>query len=281
MTIRRNYQVFQNRQQLNFIITGGLLLLIAANVLLDFSFTWFKNSSFYLSESLLFSSYWLLFLPLLTFLFSILKQTQKTSIKSGLVGLATLFHLFLYPALVWVISKTACSHTCGYWQTFNFGLSAYCIKTILIYGFSVGAFTFLNNKSQHAAAEKRTGEKTEAKIFINALLVTDNNNKKLLLQTTDIFYFSANSPYIEIYHSSRKYLHAETLKSLEMKLDNRQFIRIHKSHIVNLAKIILLQSRQNGDYDITLSDNTVLRVSRNYARNFKAALEQYTQLTIK
>jgi DNA-binding LytR/AlgR family response regulator len=71
------------------------------------------------------------------------------------------------------------------------------------------------------------------------------------------------------------------LKSLENQLDKKQFIRIHKSHIINLQKIISYQSRQNGDYDVTLSDGTVLRVSRNYAKDFKSKAEQHTHLTTK
>lgn len=202
-------------------------------------------------------------------------QTEKIEIKLLFVSLATVVHLFFYPLLVWTISKICYSHTFDYWQTFNYGLSAYCIKTLIIYGFSVFAFTILHKKKQTSLTE----EKTEK--FISSILVANNNNKKILLQVNDIFYFSANSPYIDIYHSSKKYLHTETLKSLEIQLDDKQFIRIHKSHIVNINKVTSIQSRQNGDYDTTLLDNTILRVSRNYAKNFKSVFGRDTHLTSK
>lgn len=196
------------------------------------------------------------------------------------VSFSIAFHLFLYPALVWIISKIFYNHTFDYWQTFNFGLSAYFIKTIIIYGFSLVAFTLLNKKIQAQQTEKEVEEKTEKQNFISSILISDNNNKKLLLQANDILYFSANSPYISIYHSSKKHLHTETLKSLETQLDDKQFIRIHKSHIVNIKKIVSIQSRQNGDYDIILSDSTILRVSRNYAKDFKSKFSEQHQLTI-
>ncbi|MNY49270.1 Sensory transduction protein LytR [compost metagenome] len=102
-----------------------------------------------------------------------------------------------------------------------------------------------------------------------------------MLDVNDIFYISANSPYVNIYHISKKYLHNETLKSLENQLDQQHFIRIHKSYIVNLQKITCYQSRQNGDYDVVLSDGAILRVSRNYAKHFKSKFEQYTHVTAK
>ena len=68
-----------------------------------------------------------------------------------------------------------------------------------------------------------------------------------------------------------------TLKSLSEKLDNRLFVRIHKSEIVNLSKVQSYQSRQNGDYDVTISDSSVLRISRNFAKDFKTKLDLFTQ----
>ncbi len=281
LTIQQTYQIFQSKQKLNFIIAACIVLFIFANVLLDFSITLLDNSSFYLSESLLFSSYWFLFLPLLTLVLKTTKETERLELKLLFLSSIIVFHLLLYPALVWIVSRIFYNHTFDYWQTFNFGLSAYSIKTLIIYGFSFVAFTLLKKKIAAPQIEKEVEEKTERKDFINSILISDNNYKKILLQVTDILYFSANSPYINIFHCSKKYLHTETLKSLETQLDDKQFVRIHKSHIVNIQKIVSIQSRQNGDYDIALSDETVLRVSRNFAKNLKSKFSEQHQFTIK
>jgi DNA-binding LytR/AlgR family response regulator len=204
------------------------------------------------------------------------KTSERVVLKLLLIGSATALHLYIYPALVWIISKIFYQHTFDYWQTFNFGLSAYFMKTVIIYGFSVITFALSNKKYLSLQIEKNN--KTN---FATCILVSDSHNKKIPLQVKDIFYFSANSPYVSIYHSSKKYLHTETLKSLEGQLDDKQFIRIHKSHIVNIHKITSIQSRQNGDYDLTLSDNTILRVSRNYAKNFNSRFEQHTRFAAK
>ena len=275
MTIKQTYQIFQSKLKLNFIITICIVLLIFVNILLDFSFTLYHKSSFYISESLLFSSFWILFLPLLLLILKTIKKTEKLTLKLLYVSLIIAFHLLTYPALVWIISKICYNHTFDYWQTFNFGLTTYSIKTVIIYGFSFITFTLLNKRLQSLPKENKKQS------FINSILISDNNNKKLLLQVNNILYFSANSPYINVYDSSKKYLYTETLKSLETQLDNNQFVRIHKSHIVNIYHISSIQSRQNGDYDITLSNSTILRVSRNYAKDFKSKFSEQHQLTLK
>ncbi len=275
------YQIFQKKQKLNSIIATCIMLFIFTNVLLDFLFTLSQNSSFYISESLIFSSYWLLFLPLLTLAFKISWKVEKLDLKLFFLSLITILHLFSYPALVWIISKTFYYHTFDYWQTFNFGLSAYFIKSVIVYGFSFLAFIQINKKIQLPQIEKEIEVLTEKQDFIRSILIADNNNKKSLINVNDILYFSANSPYININILEKKYLHTETLKSLEKQLDHKQFVRIHKSHIVNIHKISSIESRQNGDYDIKLSNNKILRLSRNYTKNFKSKLSDFHQLNTK
>lgn len=276
MALQLTYSIFQNRQKLNSVFAACLVLFIAANVTLDYLATLFQNSAFYISESLLFSSYWVLFFPLLALFLKLIKKTEKATFKLLLIGLAIIVHLLFYPALVWILSKVFYSHTFPYWQTFNFGLSAYFIKTVIIYGFLFIVFAFSNQKNQAL----QLVEENKTKSYINSILISDGN-KKSIIAVNDIFYFSANSPYVDIYHASKKYLHTETLKSLEAELNTTQFVRIHKSHIVNTSKISSVQSRHNGDYDITLINGTTLRMSRNYVKNFKLQFSEQHQLTLK
>lgn len=282
MTIQPiTYQIFQSKWKMKPILSVCLALFILATIVLDYLFSHFQNSAFYISESLLFSTYWVLFFPLLTFVLKLIKKTEKVELKLLCISSAIIFHLFSYPTLVWILSKTFYYHTFPYWQTFNFGLSTYLIKTVIIYGFSLAAFTLLNKTIQAQQRSKEAAEEADKKNFISSILISDGHNKKLLLQVNDILYFSANSPYINIYHLSKKHLYTETLKSLENQLNDNQFVRIHKSYIVNIDKISSIQSRQNGDYDIALSDHTILRLSRNYAKNFKSRFAEQHQLTIR
>ncbi|RBI92946.1 LytTR family transcriptional regulator [Elizabethkingia miricola] len=256
-------------------------MFIAANIILDYLFTIFQNSSFYFSESLLFSSYWVIYILLLPLFFKLVGQLKKITSKLLLTNSAIVLHLIIYPALVWVLSEVFYNHTFPYWQTFNFAISAYFIKTVIIYGFLLVIITIYGQKLQSHTIAKGTIGENKTKNFISSLIVSDSNSTKIVLAVDDILYFSANTPYINIYHHSKKYLHTETLKSLESQLNNNQFVRIHKSYIVNINKIMSIQSRQNGDYDVTLLDNTILRVSRSYAKNFKDKFSQQHRVSTK
>lgn len=261
------YLIFQGKLKQSILLAAGILLLVFFNIGLDFLFTQFHNSAFYISESLLFSSsFWILFFPLLLMLSNYLGKSNKLGYQLLTIGLITLFHLLAYPALVWALSKVFYSHTFAYWQTFNFALNAYLIKTLLIYIFVFLIITISKRKFQANAEEEFIGTNN----FLTSIVVSDQHNKKVIINTNDIAYFSASSPYIVIYHQSKKYLHTETLKSLEQQLNRHQFVRVHKSHIINLQKLDSYQSRQNGDYDLTLTDGTILRLSRNYAKEFKS-----------
>lgn len=275
------FHFFQKENRLIYMIAGSIIIMMIFNIILDYCFTAFQNSAFYFSESFLFSSHWILYFPLLLLILK--KGTDNLGLKLVFTALAILTHQFAYPALIWFLSKVFYAHTFDYWQTFNFGLSSYLIKSILIYGFFFLAFNFLHKKTNQLQITDETADETRPKIFINSIIISDNNNIKSIMPVNDIFYISANTPYVDIHGDLKKHLHYGTLKSLENQLDGSQFIRIHKSYIINLQKIASYKSRQNGDYDVVLSNKTksVLRVSRNYAKDFKSMIKQHTHLTIK
>ncbi|MCD8540927.1 MAG: LytTR family transcriptional regulator, partial [Leadbetterella sp.] len=253
----------------------------------DYFFSEVQSTSFYLSESLLFSTYWLLFLPLLNIQW---KMAARRPVKGFLyAALVTAIHLLSYPALVWLISGCFYGHTFAYRQTFDYGLATYFIKTFLIYGLSVPAIALIRASSLalkvddlpagisgHKTVPVPREEPAESTCFPRSLLVPDTNNSKIRIQIADILYFSANSPYINVYHPVKKYLLTETLRALEIKLSPDQFVRIHKSCIVNVEKVVSCRSRLNGGYDLELCDGTQLRLSRNYTARFRARFHRHT-----
>lgn len=277
MTTNQAYQILENKQQRNIFVIACLLLLTLLTIGLDFLFSQIQNTSFYISESLLFGSFWLLFFPLLNIQFDLTKRSKKISVGIFIASVMITIHLFAYPVMVLFLSKFFYNHTFPYWQTFNFQLTEHFIKLIIIYFLPLPIILIYQNK----LLKKQVIEKTELskQNFITSLIVSNANNKKIVIDTNEILYFSANSPYINIHHPVKRYLYSDTLKSLQIQLDNDQFIRIHKSYIVNISKVISYQSRLNGDYDLLLSDNTTLRVSRNYAATFKSAFEPQHRLT--
>ena len=90
--------------------------------------------------------------------------------------------------------------------------------------------------------------------------------------TNDILQITTADVYIAIQTSEKKFLHHETLKSMQSRLDPQKFLRIHRSTIINLDAVVSYKSRLNGDYDVLLMNQQETRLSRNYAAAFKMAL---------
>ncbi len=178
------------------------------------------------------------------------------------VVLASVMHMVLFSMLVFGLSSLFFSHTYAIGKGLSYTLSQDFYKYLFVYG-AIAYFHFRKD----AAQEDKPAEKIPA--VLPDKIVVSLGRKNMALNSNDIFFISASSPYISINTADKKVLHTETLKSISKKLDKNHFIRIHKSTIVNLDKIVSYKSRLNGDYDILLSNQQQLRLSRNYVNTFR------------
>ena len=252
-----------------------LVFCVALTVALDILYAKSQQTSFYFSESLLFSSFWCLFLPFLFAQFYFSGVFSSKLSKVWLITFPIFAHLLSYPAIVWVISGLFFEHQFAYGQTLRYELTSYSFVLLLVYTLPLTLFNVFKRKNQKK--ERPTGMEGPNNA-LKSLLVTDGN-KRVHLKPNDILYILANPPYINIHHPEKRYLHAETLKSILGKLDPALFARVHKSAIVNLEKVQTIKSRLNGDYDLTMTDGTEIRLSRNYVAGFRQVFKNPHQDT--
>lgn len=99
------------------------------------------------------------------------------------------------------------------------------------------------------------------------------HNSSTLVLAKDILYIQTADPYIALHTAERKYLLSQSLAAIMAQLDPG-FVRVHRSAIINLHALRKWTSRGNGDYDLHMADGTVLRLSRNYLRQFREQLEK-------
>lgn len=103
-------------------------------------------------------------------------------------------------------------------------------------------------------------------------LVVKSGGRVFFLSTDEIDWIEAEGNYVSIHTSSKSHLLRETLTSLESQLDPHEFIRVHRSAIVNINRIKELQPWSHGEFHILLHDGTQLTLSRNYREKLQAAL---------
>lgn len=242
-------------------------MLVITTMVLDKLESVFNGSGFYLSESFLFSSVWWIAAPLLAVQFYLLKRSSGIFSSLACVFLPVILHLLSYPALVWLISELFYYHTFEYWPTLRYSLTAHLVHLAIFYTVPVVFHLAFKAVAVPKQADPDVqGDNTPAPHS----LVVSEGGRRLVLESADIIYISANYPYVNLHHKERRYLHSASLKYVAARLDADRFVRVHKSTIVNMAYLASYKSRNNGDYDLVMKDGTVLRVSRSYASGFKA-----------
>lgn len=76
----------------------------------------------------------------------------------------------------------------------------------------------------------------EPKTKSDAIYIKDGN-QNIKLHFEKILYLMAFGNFVKIFTENKTYLSSNTMKNMEQVLPENQFIRVHKSYIVNKAKI--------------------------------------------
>lgn len=93
----------------------------------------------------------------------------------------------------------------------------------------------------------------------------------VFLAPADVLYVEAAGNYIEFHTAARTHLVRGTLASWEARLSQRGFIRVHRSRLVNRARIGAIKPTPSGDVEIMLDDGRTLNGSRRYRAALDAA----------
>jgi two-component system LytT family response regulator len=94
----------------------------------------------------------------------------------------------------------------------------------------------------------------------------------VMLDVDAIDWIQAADNYVTVHAQGREYLLRETLATLERQLAHARFVRIHRSAIVPLDRIIELRPASHGDFDVQLRDGTCLTMSRSWRDHVERAL---------
>lgn len=102
-------------------------------------------------------------------------------------------------------------------------------------------------------------------------LVVRDGERSILLPVEEIDWIEAANYYVVVHAATRTYVIRDTLAALERELDPR-FVRVHRSTIVNLDRVVEFQRLFHGDFAVLLADGTDLKLSRTYRGAVEARL---------
>jgi two-component system LytT family response regulator len=101
-------------------------------------------------------------------------------------------------------------------------------------------------------------------------LAVRSAGKTIFVDVEDIDWIEAAENYAQLHAGRSGHLLHVTLTTLEKSLDSAQFLRIHRSVIVNVKRIKELEPLTHGEYVITLANGTRLQSGRMYSEKLKA-----------
>ena len=106
-------------------------------------------------------------------------------------------------------------------------------------------------------------------------IVVKGPHRVRLLPVEQVSWIEADGMYVKLHtRDGNVHLHRGLLGSLDSSLDERRFVRIHRSAIVNLDLVDELRQDAHGDYIVLLRDKTEIRVGRRFRARLQARLGQ-------
>jgi two-component system, LytTR family, response regulator len=116
---------------------------------------------------------------------------------------------------------------------------------------------------ERARAQQPVSHDTGAKQYLTRLTVK-HDHRIALIRVDDIDWIESSANYACLHLGTSTCVVRMTMQELERRLDPAKFARIHRSSIVQIDRIREIVPAWHGDFDLTLKDGTLLRLTRNY-----------------
>ncbi|GEP62138.1 LytR/AlgR family response regulator transcription factor [Reyranella soli] len=94
--------------------------------------------------------------------------------------------------------------------------------------------------------------------------------KEIMVEVADIDWIEAAGNYAVLHVGGETLEIRSSLTKLEGELDPKRFVRVHKSYVVNVARIAEVTPWISGDWRIRLQDGAEVNLSRRYRQRFEA-----------
>jgi two-component system LytT family response regulator len=108
----------------------------------------------------------------------------------------------------------------------------------------------------------------------SARFVVRAQGKLIFVRPQDIDWVDAAGNYVRLHTDGRTHLIRETMKSIEARLDPEVFVRVHRSAIVNLDRVVSLEPYFHGEYVVRMRDGSKLTSSRSHSPRLRALLKE-------
>ncbi|HVW07921.1 MAG TPA: LytTR family DNA-binding domain-containing protein [Bryobacteraceae bacterium] len=125
-------------------------------------------------------------------------------------------------------------------------------------------------KTEKLASVRALAESSRSKAARK--IVARSNDEYLLLNLDEVLAFEADGDLVWIITAKKRYLATQTLRTIQDKLQNTPFRRIHRKALVNLEHVRKMSTLSSQRWLITLSNDREFIVSKRQAGNVRRLL---------
>ena len=162
-------------------------------------------------------------------------------------------------------------------RAFEIAAVDYLLKPVSEERFSM-AFERASSRLQRAPHENETGQVLAMlDVIANpprqlARLAIRSGERTFFVPVNDVDRIEALQNYVQVHVGATSHLLHVPMNTIETVLDPQRFLRIHRSHIVNVQRIAQLWSVAHGQYVIELKSGERLPSGRTYRERIRGAL---------
>jgi len=104
-------------------------------------------------------------------------------------------------------------------------------------------------------------------------VVVKSGRKIQVIPVESIYYIESQDDFVMIYCKEGHFMKQKTMKFFEQHLDEKQFVRIHRSYLLNLFHISEIQQYEKESWIVLTKQGAKLKVSKTGYTNLKEKLK--------
>lgn len=144
-------------------------------------------------------------------------------------------------------------------ESYKYRVVDYLVKPFDFPRFMAAMDNVFSRFTPRRVQEAKQPNEKPAQVSVYLMLKVDGNIVKLTLD--HVTHIQSWGNYVKVYTDQTTYISPVTTTEMELKLDRKRFLRIHKSFIVGLQHISKITGGQ-----VELNDGTVLPIGNTYRR---------------
>lgn len=116
--------------------------------------------------------------------------------------------------------------------------------------------------------KKMDSEQSSKLSYEDQIFIKDGDNC-WFVKLSEIMYFESVGNYVKVYFGENKPMLLRSLNKIEERLDEKEFFRVNRKHIVNMTWVEKVDNWFSGGLKLTLKNGEEIEVSRRQSQRFR------------